>query len=68
MNCNISKKDYIAKLDNTSSLFKRVVNRFKRHLNNNKLRITGKSTGGQSCLDFKRLYRRYPKDIFFRQQ
>ena len=46
MNCNISKKDYIVKLDNTSSLFKRVVNRLKRHLNNNKLRITGKSTGG----------------------
>lgn len=45
MNCNISKKDYIVKLDNTSSLFKRVVNRLKRHLNNNKLRITGKSTG-----------------------
>lgn len=50
MNCNISKKDYIVKLDNTSSLFKRVVNRLKRHLNNNKLRITGKSTGGGAIM------------------
>lgn len=55
MNCNISKKDYIVKLDNTSSLFKRVVNRLKRHLNNNKLRITGKSTGGAIMLGFQKI-------------
>lgn len=46
MNDNISKNDYINKLDNISSLFNRVVNRFKRHLCSNKLRITVKSTGG----------------------
>ena len=46
MNDTISKNDYINKLDNISSLFNRVVNRFKRHLCSNKLRITVKSTGG----------------------
>lgn len=45
MNDTISKNDYINKLDNTSSLFNRVVNRLKRHLCSNKLRITVKSSG-----------------------
>lgn len=55
MNYHISKKDYIGKLDSTSSLFNRFVNRLKRHLNNSKLRITGKSTGGAIMPGFQKI-------------